>query len=179
MAPATLLQGVLEDRQGPLLALLVLGAFALLGLYFILRSRLDQSSGRTDEEANYIFGLGENPPLLESPAAKGHPASATPLGAEGLATFISKAESHGDLGVVRLLRANGDEVPYELAARIPDDIAEVELTSSRGTIWLDIEGHLRAQPPLDDAVRRDLGDLLTDVIGKEDARADRRTRPLE
>lgn len=154
------------DRTGVYVAVGVLGFFAVVGLYFLMASRRDATQGKLDVEATYVFGLGDPPRLVAAEGATA-PRSSTVLGHEGLRRFVEIADGHADMRITRyVFEDEPSVVPEQLERGALDErrLAQVEVADSKGTFVVEADGIVRAQPPLDRAVLRDLQDVLGRVL---------------
>ncbi len=163
-----LLQATGQDRTGIYVAVAVLAIFAILGIYFLIRSSLDRASGAYETEATYVLGRGQHPELVEIGAGEVVPRETHRLGRDGLQELVRKVESRNDMGIDHLVLDDGDTVPYVTAKGSLERAERVVLSDSRGEITVDTDGRITARPPLDPAVRQDLAELLVDVIGPAD-----------
>lgn len=163
-----MLQAVLQttgqDRTGIYVAVAVLGVFAVLGIYFLVRSSMDRATGAYEAEATYVLGRGEHPELVEIGQGEVVPRETHRLGRQGLQDLVRKVETRNDIGIEHLVLDDGNQVPYVTSKGSLDRAEQVILSDSKGEITIDTDGRVTARPPLDPAVKDDLTSLLVDVI---------------
>lgn len=159
-----LLQTTGQDRTGIYVAVAVLAVFAVLGIYFLIRSSLDRASGAYEAEATYVLGRSEHPELVEIGAGEVVPRETHRLGRDGLQELVRKVEARNDMGIDHLVLDDGNQVPYVTSKGSLDRAERVILSDSKGEITVDTDGRITARPPLDPAVRQDLTELLVDII---------------
>lgn len=168
-----MLETVVALTLGTRLMLALLGAFALVGLYALARTRAPLMA--PEEGVRYVFGLGKNPKLRHVPGNRDVPATPEPLGGEGLKSLAADADAASSYDVARYRMRDGRTAPYELSGDIPDDIRAIELTRGEARVIVDDDGQITASRRLDEEELEDLETLFTDLWEEEPPRADRRT----
>ncbi|MDX1612194.1 MAG: hypothetical protein R3185_07475, partial [Candidatus Thermoplasmatota archaeon] len=138
----------------------ILAAFALLGLYFLIRSRLEARSGALLQPATYCFQPGDPPRLRQLDQASSPPSDITPLGAKRLQAILRLAETRNDLTIEAVDLAGEQEVPYQHVQGRLDQLIRVHLRDSKTDITIHRDGTITTHPALDTAVARDLADIL-------------------
>lgn len=164
---------VLAVSTGTWITLGIIGALLVLGLIALAASGSEPRG--VDTEVVYVFGLSKYPRLVPLPQARDLPATLDPLEGQGLRDLASDAGAKSGFETDRYELPDGRKRPYELSEDLPDGIQAIELTRDGLRVRIDRDGEVRANRSLDEEERIELEDLLLDVVGEADARADRRT----
>lgn len=166
---------VLAISTGTWTMLGLIAGFAILGL-IALGLNESESDDETGEAVRYIFGLGKIPRLRKLPENRDIPATPEDLGPSGLRSIGKTADSTAGLDTSRYRLASGIRRPWDLSGDIPDTVEAIEIErEGGGRIWITVEGHVTAQPALDEAETEALEDILGDELDRHELRADRRT----
>jgi hypothetical protein len=157
--PARLLQTAADADTTLLVALLLIA----LGLgYLVMRAAADKITGAFDEDAAYV--LVRDPDDGLAIAAAGDDRPRAPLDGEAMRALADRVHGANELRLHTVV-VDGRRLAFEDWDPSEDPApSRLVVEASRGRVDLRASGHIDTNPPLDDAVRRDLVDLLDDVL---------------
>jgi hypothetical protein len=164
MTPLGLLQ---TSSQAPTGLLVVVGVFALALVLLALRGLVDRLFGAEAATASYrLVEAGEGLALADDGAQDERLAG---LDEAAMGRLIDRAEKRNEMRLHRVLDRQGGRHDWETWRADPDSHgpAAVTLEDSKGMVEIHASGRVEATPPLDDAVRGDLLEVLRGVLDEE------------
>jgi len=165
MTPLGLLQ---TSSQAPTGLLVVVGVFALALALLVLRGLVDWLFGAEAATASYrLVEAGEGLALADADEAQGE--RLVGLDEAAMGRLIDHAEERNEMRLHHVVDREGQRHDWETWRADPDrgNPAAVRLEDSKGMVEIHESGRVEATPPLDDAVRGDLLDVLRGVLGEE------------
>lgn len=163
----TLLQATGDDAPTALYVVLLLIA---LGIgYLLTRAAADKITGAFDEEATYELFRRPDGALALAPAGSTPGGDPVAFDEEQMRALVERVHGRNEMRLHFVVEASGDEVPFEHhdAEAEPAPTAIV-FQDSQGRVRVGRSGLVEAKPPLDDAVRGDLLEVLESVLEAED-----------
>lgn len=150
----------------------LIGALLLVGVLAVASTETETPGEGSD--TRYVFGLGKHPRLVPLPQIRDLPATPEDLGGAGLRKLASKADAKTSYRPVEYRLPDGRERPYELSEDLPEGTEEIRLQREDLIVRIDSEGLLTASRPLRQEERTELEEVLLEVVGEAELRADRR-----
>jgi hypothetical protein len=149
-------------------ALVALGVFALAIALLAARGLVDWLFGSDPERATYRL-VDEDDRLVLVDAEEADDRRLVGLEPADMRALLDRAEERNEIRLHVVLDREGRREEWErwrAAADAPTP-AGVVLEDSKGMVEVHDTGRIEATPPLDDAVRQDLLDVLRAVLGEE------------
>lgn len=157
-----ILQAASDPPTGLLVALAIVVAFVLI---LAARGIFDWLRGPDRETATYrLVEAGEGLALVEGES----PQAGRLIGLDepAMRDFIDRVEVRNEMRLHAVISADGDKQAWK-DWRARDDRATpdgVLIEDSKGMVEIDRQGRVTAQPPMDEAVRGDLLEVLESVV---------------
>lgn len=158
--------GLLQTASDPPTGLLIaLGVVLVAVVLLALRGLVDWLFGTEAETATYrLVEAGEGLALADADEAGGQ--RLVGLDEEAMARLLEEAEARNEMRLHVVLDRQGSKTDWEAWRSETERVSPqgVVLEDSKGLVEVHASGRVEATPPLDEAVRGDLLEVLGDVL---------------
>jgi hypothetical protein len=168
LVPAAVLQ---LDAQAPTGLLVAVGVLVLAVALLALRGIVDWLVGPDAETARYrLVDTGDGLAIADADDVDDQ--RLVGLDERAMRTLLDRAEERNEIRLHVVIARDGSRIDWEAWRRAADRETPngVVLEDSKGRVDVYADGRVDATPPLDDAVRSDLVEVLEQAVsGDEDA----------
>lgn len=157
---------LLQAADGDTTVLYIVLLLIALGIgYLLTRAAADKITGAFDEEATYELFRRSDGALALAPAGSTPAGDPVTFDDAGMQELVDRVHGRNEMRLHFVVEPSGDEVPFE--HHDPDEEPSptaIVFQDSQGRIRVGRSGLVEAKPPLDDAVRGDLLEVLEAVL---------------
>lgn len=159
--------GLLQAGQEDTTLLAVVIVLILVGVGFLVaRAAIDKLTGAFRDRASYQLIRRDGGELVLAKGAAPFDGEPVSIGRDGMEALVAAVEDRNEMRLHGILDAEGGEHPFEDWRRqqAPPAPAALLVEDSRGDVLISVAGTVEARPPLDEAVQRDLLEVLEQVL---------------